>query len=144
MRPKKTQQQQQARHLMVSNGWAQLMKAWQISVTAGGRRTTTGGGKKKSCQSRLGFQSQGKALWQTVPVGMCLWSSALRVHRPQIGSSIPGSISQNPGRVILTLAMVFWPSRMSSARLGIWGTLGNGGGWSQPLLGASRRALITS
>lgn len=43
---KKTQQQQ-ARHLMVSNGWAQLMKAWQISVTAGGRRSTTGGGKKR-------------------------------------------------------------------------------------------------
>lgn len=32
---------------MASNGWAQLMKARQISVTAGGKQSTTEGGKKR-------------------------------------------------------------------------------------------------
>lgn len=53
-------------------------------------------GKKRSRQSRMGFQSQGKAPGQAVPLGMCLWDSALRVHRPSIGRSITGSISQKP------------------------------------------------
>lgn len=61
---------------MVSNGWAQLMKAWQISVTAGGRRSTTGEGKKKESPKPDGIPVPGKSpvaddASGDVPVELC-------------------------------------------------------------------------
>lgn len=74
-----------------------------------------------------------------VPVELCspCTSATNREQHPWEHLTESWKSHPNLGDGVLAMADV-------QRQLGIWGTLGNGGGWSQPLLGASRRALITS
>lgn len=151
---KKTQQQQ-ARHLAVSDGWAQPNESLADNDDGWRQAKNNWRTEKQDSLQPDGISVPGKSpaadgAIEDVAMGLCSLYTAInreQHHREHLRSV--AMLAQKPGHVLeepphrMALGMVLWLLGMSS-QAGTQGALGNHGGWSQPLFRASRRVLITS